>query len=164
MNLTDKEIRDAIIETIRPETGDAILLNRWVLGLGLGESVPYLKVPGEEKLHGYMVSRSSMTREKRAINSQSFTDTYKYKLWGFYSLRVGNNASNSEDEFAQELNDVQMALAENPRLTFDDSATNFVQMLDWQIEEIDIYEMGAYKTHIAQGTLEVVVRVQANQP
>lgn len=161
-NLTDLEIRNAILDTIRPQTSDAILLNRWVLGLGLGESIPYMKVPLENKIHGYMVSRSGVTREKAHINSQSFKDTYKYKLWGFHSFIVGNNDSNSEDTFSQEINDVQMALAESPRLTFDSEDTNLVETTDWQIEEIDVYDFGSHKVHVAQGTLDVIVRIQAN--
>ena len=162
-NLTDKEIRDAIVDTIRPVTSDSILLNRWILGLGIGESVPYIKLPAQEKVHAYMVSRKSMGREKVKINSGQYLDTQVYKLWGFYSFRAGNNDSNSEDEFGLEIDQIQQTLADKPRLIFDNGDYNFVEHHDWQIPEINIYDFGKYKVHVAQGELEVVLRVQPQQ-
>lgn len=161
-NISDIEIRNAILATIAPVTDDALLLNRWILGLGLGESIPYLKVPATSKVHAYMVSRSATSRSKTKINAGQYFDVFTYKLWGFYTFRIGNNANNSEDDFSLELDNVYQVLADNPRLTFDNLETNLVEHQDWQIPEIDIYEFGTSKVHVAQGQIDVVLRVQSN--
>ena len=169
-NLTDLEIRNGILSTIESATGDAVLLNRWVLALGLGESIPYLK-NSSGKIHGYMVSRSGIGSRVDGVGSKKYIITQPYKLWGFKGFKLGQTSGldeldelelrNSEDEFSLEVDAVLMEIMKAPRLAWDDLDYNFVKHENWQIEDIDVFDFGNEKVHVAQGTLEITLRVQA---
>jgi hypothetical protein len=154
----------------------------WLLGQGLGESVPDLQSLEEDEwgmanvpwVHGYMFDFGDDLSRENLGHSKS-RDIFEFRFWGFYGWWRGNVEKNSAFVFSKHVADVRDALTKASKLQTDGTHFSFTpesnggvsmtsgvkeveKHLEWQIGKRGIYWMGDHKVHVAQG----IIRVQAN--
>src|ERR1051326_5418413 len=172
MSNSDITVRcaNALGTLIKETKSKAIVMNRWILALGLAQSAPELFSPTENEWdaenapatgwhHGYMIGHDAPWT-RTALGVSKFQDDIRLKLWAFYGFRDISvlNTHNSEHVFVQHIIDVSDAISASTK--FETSNTpNGVQEIKghdhWQIDDFGTYNFGKHRLHVAQGSIVI---------
>lgn len=144
----DKNIRAAIADLITSATTDAKVYPWNVLTHDLSEWPGLFR--GTERVHGWVVKRSSMPSERK--NASRDRRTFVYDIWGYYGFRSGKTGDNSDDEFAEICDDVYDAVKAEPRLGFE-SDVEYHELL--QVVNLTTIDCGEETLHFCQARLTV---------
>lgn len=100
---TEKQIREAVKTAIEAAAPLAKVISRNILDLANNKWLNFLNSPNDgKKLHGYFVTWDGGESQPPYLRDYAAG----ISIFGAYEYRTGNDASNSEDEWNAEVEDV----------------------------------------------------------
>lgn len=144
----DKQIRIAIKQVISALYPEARVFAWSVLSHSLSEW-PGLFRAADGATHGWIVKRSGLAAAWK--NPQRDRKVVAYDIWGFYGFRAGNEADNSDNDFALIVDGVYEAIKASPTLGLEGVERHGLL----QIAANTTIDTGEETLHFAQGRLEV---------
>ncbi len=161
-------LRRGIKEVIIAAAPGARVHNRWALKYDLLSTIDKLKAEsGPHPLHAWMIKIREVTPQYQKVGGGETLYPLVIDVWGFMGFEFGNDASNSQDDFEDEVDDVIAYLDANrhPGNVFGIPADQQKYFRDMDISEnwqLDIASFGqGYDVHVAKGTITgKVVRIK----
>ncbi len=162
------DLRKGIKEVIIAAAPGARVHNRWGLKYDLMSTIDKLQAEsGPHPLHAWMIKIREVTPQYLKIGAGEVSYPLIIDVWGFMGFEFGNDNSNSQDDFEDEVDDVITYLDANrvPPNVFGLAPEQQKYLKDVRIDEnwqLDIASFGqGYDVHVAKGTITgKVVRIK----
>jgi hypothetical protein len=156
-------IRAALKNVIIAAAPNAMVHSRWPLQFDIPSTLQYLASEANpDKIHAWMISAANLDAEEEKVGGTEYMYTVTFRIWGFKGLEFGTDASNSQDSFEDEVDDVVAYIKANRLNGFGITDPNMrIALSDNTLPnfELDVVSLGAgYDLHLAKGTMIFRIR------
>jgi hypothetical protein len=155
------KIRHGIKDTITLAAPNARVHSRWALQFDLESTIAMIR-NDSDIIHSWMVMVKKPSADIAKVGGTEYETTLDFKIWGMMGYDYGDDSSNSQDAFEDEVDDVIATLRANSNVKNAFGLTNAdgVQAIREVIipSEFDLDVMGfgeGHDVHVAQGILQV---------
>jgi hypothetical protein len=155
-------IRRGIKEILMAAAPNARVHSRWALKYDIQSTLEYLlAVNDPEVIHAWMVSVDTIEASNPNVGGQGGAEIQyllQIRIWGFKGFRFGTDASNSQDEFENEVDDVVAYFNANRLYAFgltEAEGRKYLRDINFLPQfEIEVAAFGeGYDVHVAKATM-----------
>lgn len=154
-------IRLALKDIVQAAAPSARVWSRWALKYDLEQTVGLLTAQSDQ-IHSWMLSVDRVTTDAPKAGGGEFEYNLRIRIWGFLEQVMGDDETNSQNDFENEVDDVIAYLQANRlnRLGISESeGGGYIRDVGFPtFEPIEVHGFGdGIDVHVAQGSLDIRV-------
>ncbi len=153
------DIRKGMKQILMVAAPNARVHSRWALKYDLQSTIDYILAENDPtKIHAWMVSVESAPVANVKVGGGELEYELNIRIWGFKSFVFGTDASNSQDSFEDEVDDVVAYFNANRLYAFgltEEQGRKYLRDAPTLPQfELEVAAFGqGYDVHVAKGTI-----------
>lgn len=152
-------IRLAVAEIIRAAAPSARVWSRWALKYDMEQTVALIQNQ-DDIIHSWMISVYRVEPNEVKAGGDEYEYILRVRIWGFLEQQMGDDLTNSQNDFEDEVDDVIAYLRANRKNRFgiaESEGGRYIKDLSGLpvFEPIEVHGFGSgVDVHVAQGTMD----------